>query len=209
MTGYDLQKRFGASVGHVWHAPDSQVYPELHRMEQAGLLGCEEIPWGRRSVKRWYHVTDQGGRALRAWMNSPLEYARVRDPAHLKAAYLEYAEPPAARRNLLAHISHHIELLRQWENQIHEIDNGTSTTLNKRLENSEAGARRRIRAFKRFAYEGLTAQAQQEIDWASRGLRLLDELYPGGESELPEPSWQDRTETPPATADSSIEEGDQ
>jgi PadR family transcriptional regulator, regulatory protein AphA len=25
MTGYDLAKRFGSSVGNVWHAPDSQI----------------------------------------------------------------------------------------------------------------------------------------------------------------------------------------
>ena len=31
-------------------------------------------------------------------------------------------------------------------------------------------------AFKEFAYEGLIAQADQEIAWAERGLRLIDEL---------------------------------
>ncbi|WP_354002962.1 PadR family transcriptional regulator [Microbacterium elymi] len=29
LSGYDLQKQFSQSVGHVWHAPDSQIYPEL------------------------------------------------------------------------------------------------------------------------------------------------------------------------------------
>ena len=33
MTGYDLARTFHASVGHVWNAPNSQIYPELHRME--------------------------------------------------------------------------------------------------------------------------------------------------------------------------------
>ena len=27
LSGYDLQKQFTQSVGHVWHAPDSQIYP--------------------------------------------------------------------------------------------------------------------------------------------------------------------------------------
>ena len=34
----------------------------------------------------------------------------------------------------------------------------------------------RIVAFKEFAYEGLIAQADQEIAWAERGLALIDSL---------------------------------
>ena len=187
MTGYDLQKRFGSSVGHVWHAPDSQIYPELRKMEQSGLLAGEEVPWGPRGTKTVYHVTQRGGSALREWMNVPLKYPGVRDPAHLKAAYLEYAEPPAARRHLLDHIEHHTELLQQWENQMDEIDAGTNATLNKRLRDASPDEKHRIQRFKRFAYEGLTVRAQHEINWAERGLRLLDVLYPGGESELRDP----------------------
>ena len=41
MTGYDLARAFHTSVGHVWHAPDSQIYPELRRMEADGLLAGE------------------------------------------------------------------------------------------------------------------------------------------------------------------------
>jgi PadR family transcriptional regulator AphA len=41
LSGYDLQKQFSLSVGHVWHAPDSQIYPELRKMEAAGLVEGE------------------------------------------------------------------------------------------------------------------------------------------------------------------------
>lgn len=63
----------------------------------------------------------------------PLEYARTRDPAHLKAAYLEWAELDAARRQLLAHIEHHAGLLEQWRDTVREIEDGTSTMLNRAL----------------------------------------------------------------------------
>ena len=38
MTGYDISRRFQSSVGHVWHAHDSQIYPELRKMEAEGLV---------------------------------------------------------------------------------------------------------------------------------------------------------------------------
>jgi len=181
MTGYDLQKQFGTSVGNVWHAPDSQIYPELRKMERDGLLEGEEVPWGSRGKKRLYHITDDGRSALEQWMNEPAEYARVRDPAYLKAAYLEYATPEAARRHFTAHIEHHSRLLSQFEQQLHEIDERSSIMLNKRLAGADPDKRHQVQAFKRFAYEGLTLRAQQEISWASRGLRLLDRLYPGAD----------------------------
>lgn len=52
MTGYDVSKQFSQSVAHVWHAPDSQIYPELRRMEQDGLLEAETVPWGPRGARR-------------------------------------------------------------------------------------------------------------------------------------------------------------
>ena len=51
MAGYDVVKQFSASVGHVWHAPDSQIYPELRRMHSEGLLSSRPVPW--RGTPRW------------------------------------------------------------------------------------------------------------------------------------------------------------
>lgn len=176
MTGYDLHKQFESSVGHVWHAPDSQIYPALKRMEAEGLIEGEDVPWGPRGKKRQYHVTETGRAAFKAWMNTPLEYARTRDPAHLKAAYLEWAEPEAAREQLRAHIEHHAGLLAQWRDTAREIEDGTSTMLNRRLAHTPEADHEKTRAYKLFTYEGLMAQAEAEIAWAKRGLKLIDRL---------------------------------
>lgn len=176
MTGYDLFKEFETSVGHVWHAPDSQIYPELRRMEAEGLLEGEEIPWGPRGKKRQYHVTEAGLLAFRNWMNTTLEYARIREPAHLKAAYLEWAEPEAAREQMRAHIKHHAGLLEQWSEKVREINEGTSPMLTRRLAHTPEADREKTIAFKRFTYEGLITQAEAEVAWANRGLKLIDKL---------------------------------
>lgn len=176
MTGYDLHKRFDSSVGHVWYAPDSQIYPELRKMEADGMVAAVEVPWGTKGTKREYHITEAGRQALRDWMNETLPYARFRDAMHLKSAYFEWARPDAARAQLRAHIAHYESELAQWEEQIREIDTATSPALNRRLAVTPEKDRRRTAAFKRYAYEGLVQRAQQEIAWARHGLDLLDEL---------------------------------
>ena len=176
MTGYDLHKRFDSSVGHVWYAPDSQIYPELRKMEADGVVTAAEVPWGSKGTKREYSITEAGRDALRSWMNATLPYARFRDAMHLKSAYFEWATPDAARAQLRAHIEHYEGELAQWEEQIHQIDTATSFMLNRRLAVTPEKDRKRTAAFKRYAYEGLVLRAEQEIAWARDGLKLIDDL---------------------------------
>ncbi len=177
LSGYDLQKQFSQSVGHVWHAPDSQIYPELRKMEADGLIEGEEQTRGERGTRRVYHVTDAGDAAYREWMASPLDYQRVRDPAHLRAAYLENTSPDAARAFLRAHIAQGEGELEQWEGELRRIDAVSNPMLERRLAVTPPEEHERTVEFKRFAYEGLVDRARIEIAWAERGLALVDRLY--------------------------------
>jgi DNA-binding PadR family transcriptional regulator len=194
MTGYDLSKHFSQSVAHVWHAPDSQIYPELNRMERDGLLTSTPVRWGPKGTKKEYHVTDAGLDAFREWINSPLDIRRQRDPAYLKSAYLEWADPEAARSQLRQHRDYwtaHLELLERTRESL--LDH-THPTLTRRLAKFPAEQHDRIVAYKVFAYDGLIDQARAEVAWAARGLRLVDELEgPGGD----DPGETD-TSRPPA-----------
>lgn len=179
-SGYDLQKQFDTSVGYLWHAPDSQIYPELRKMEAAGLIEGESQVRGTRATRRVYHVTGAGEDDYRAWLNGPLTYARVREPASLKAAYLEAAEPAAARTFLADHIAHWQGELAQWDAELERIDARSNPALMKRLGATEPDDQDRVVAFKRLGYENLVDRARAEIAWAERGLTLLDDLgYPG------------------------------
>lgn len=183
MTGYDVGKQFSTSVGHVWHAPDSQIYPELRKMEAEGLLKGEQIPWGNRgATKTEYTLTLAGEAALREWQAQPLSYVRDRNPARLKAAYFEWAPPGAAAIQLRAHAAHYQEQKVQAMQMIGELKSRTNSTLARRLARFPGADHERIARFKIFAYQGTVAHAEQEIEWAERGLRLLDEL-----GDLPQP----------------------
>ena len=196
LSGYELQKQFSASVGHVWHAPDSQIYPELRKMEAESLIEGEEQPRGQRATRRVYHVTDAGDAAFLAWMQTPLEYARVRDPAHLRAAYLEAASPEAARDFFRRHSAQWEAELAQWEGELLRIAEVANPMLVRRLAVTDPADRERTIAFKRFTYEGLVDRARIEIAWAQRGLKLIDELE--ASAALPEPMVRDGGGSPPA-----------
>jgi PadR family transcriptional regulator, regulatory protein AphA len=71
-SGYDLKKRFSSSLAFGWHAHDSQIYPELRRLEQAGLVDAREESGGG-PPRRVYALTDAGWEALLAWLRSPLD----------------------------------------------------------------------------------------------------------------------------------------
>lgn len=176
LSGYDLQKQFSQSVGHVWHAPDSQIYPELRKMETDGLVEGEEQTRGERGTRRVYHVTDAGEQAFLEWMASPLDYQRVRDPAHLRAAYLEATTPDAARSFLRGHIAQWENELEQFEGELRHIEAIDNPMLVRRLESTPDAERERTIEYKRFTYEGLADRARGEIEWARRGLELVDRL---------------------------------
>ena len=173
-TGYDLLGIFDSSVALVWHAAHTQIYPELRRMESEGLLESVEVPRGPRAHKREYRITDEGLAELRRLASTPVEPPAEKDPYRLKAAYLEWAEPDAARRQFELHIQHFERYLSEWEAMAAKIESGNDPVVAERLASQPAEAHPMIVASKVFAYRGMAARARMEIEWAQEGLRLLE-----------------------------------
>ncbi len=64
-SGYDLLKRFENSMANVWPATQSQLYGELNKLAEAGLIEVTDIgPRGRKE----YRVTKAGREDLLRWM---------------------------------------------------------------------------------------------------------------------------------------------
>lgn len=64
-TGYEIKALVDRSVRFFWNASVSGIYPELKRLEEAGLLRSEQD--GRRTT---YAMTDAGRQALRDWLTA-------------------------------------------------------------------------------------------------------------------------------------------
>lgn len=174
MTGYDAARQFGTSVGHLWRAPDSQIYPELRQMESEGLVVGSDVPWGGRgATKRQYAITDAGVAHLDRWAGEPMRYRRERDPARLRAGYFEWSSRAAAQEHLQAHRAHYIGEQEIALAAIAAIRERDHQILSARLDHYDPAEHERIAGWKVFAHEGRVARAAAEIAWAERGLELL------------------------------------
>ncbi|WP_414788102.1 hypothetical protein, partial [Escherichia coli] len=77
-----------------------------------------------------------------------------RDPAILRAAYFEWADPDAARARLREHIAHYRVRRGLWRAQLEAIRGRTHPIVAHRLETDTRHDPEAIVAFKVFAYEG-------------------------------------------------------
>ena len=64
-TGYELTQTFDRSLRTSWQASHSQIYPELGKLERAGLV--EVVGRGARRSKT-YALTEPGREELRRWL---------------------------------------------------------------------------------------------------------------------------------------------
>src|SRR5947208_8388076 len=83
-TGYDIKQLVDKSTRHFWAASYGQIYPELKRLEDQGLIRGHPEPTGgrRRTV---YELTAAGEGALRSWLCSQDEpLYELRDEGMLK-----------------------------------------------------------------------------------------------------------------------------
>ncbi len=88
-TGYDIKRLVEVSTRFFWAASPGQIYPELSRLESAGLLTRSEEPHGGRS-RNVYSVTDRGEQALHEWLtDSSAPSFELRNEALLKVFFAD------------------------------------------------------------------------------------------------------------------------
>lgn len=75
ITGYDLAKEFDKELGNFWHAEHSQIYPELKKLTQEGLITFKVEIQGEKLEKKVYSITEEGERELLEWLrqDEPLQ----------------------------------------------------------------------------------------------------------------------------------------
>jgi DNA-binding PadR family transcriptional regulator len=153
-SGYDLLKVFEASMANVWPATQSQLYGELNKLADAGLIEVAELgPRGRKE----YAITETGRAELHRWMTSPQEDPAFRSAQLLRVFLLDELPPGEARKYLVALRAHAVGEHERYA-QIRDRNDWP--------EDDEA-------FFARAALENGLRSTQMEADWASW---VLDEL---------------------------------
>jgi PadR family transcriptional regulator AphA len=114
-SGYDLAKMFAGTVGNVWGASHSVIYPELVSMESDGLLTVAKV--GRRGRKP-YVLTRKGEAALRAWLLSKPRRSAPRSDALLRTFFLGFLEREQAERFIDSELQHHRQRLAAYQDEM-------------------------------------------------------------------------------------------
>ncbi|MER6126807.1 PadR family transcriptional regulator [Streptomyces sp. NPDC001795] len=84
-SGYDLLKRFETGLAIVWPAQKSQVYGELAKLSENGLI---EVTGTGARQRREYGITDAGRAELRRWLTEPDLDLAFRSAALLRVFFL-------------------------------------------------------------------------------------------------------------------------
>lgn len=100
-SGYEIKAKADISTRFFWAISYSQIYPELKRLEQAGLIEGEAEPTGGRQ-RRTYALTDAGERALGDWLTADGDlHFELRHEGVLRFFFSDPLDD-AERRDLLA-----------------------------------------------------------------------------------------------------------
>lgn len=96
-TGYEIKHAVDGSTRFFWAASYGQIYPELRRLREAGLVTSERDDAGARKRTR-HRITAAGRRELRRWLAAPAEPAELRDEQLLKLFFTASVGDESASR---------------------------------------------------------------------------------------------------------------
>jgi PadR family transcriptional regulator, regulatory protein AphA len=116
-SGYEIKQAVDHSTRFFWAASYGQIYPELRRLANAGLVDGEADPQGGRK-RTTYRLTDAGRRELREWLAQDPEVLEIRDEGLLKLFFADAAPPGKATEIIAAKRRVHeqkLERLREIE----------------------------------------------------------------------------------------------
>lgn len=68
VSGYDITKHFNDSLSKFWEANHSQIYPELKRLVDEGMVEYKVTIQGEKLEKKLYTITPLGHEELMDWL---------------------------------------------------------------------------------------------------------------------------------------------
>jgi PadR family transcriptional regulator AphA len=152
-TGYALVRHLSQSIAYAWPAGHSQVYPELARLRESGLI--EETGAAPRGG-RVYELTDEGHAEVRRWLLETEPSRTVRDEAALRLFFLWLLDPAEAEAYLRGEAERARAVLAELEAIAAQEDPDTPKT----------------RAY-RVALELGLRSSRARVDWAEWAVRAV------------------------------------
>lgn len=102
LTGYELKQWADSTLRFYWVAPAmSQVYTELSRLRERGLVDAQESAGTGGRVTTRYRINDHGAAELRRWLReSRPDFPVLKHPVALRLLLGHLVAPQAVREML-------------------------------------------------------------------------------------------------------------
>ncbi|MGP8304075.1 PadR family transcriptional regulator [Streptomyces inhibens] len=94
-SGYELAKTFDRGVANFWHALPQQLYLELSKLEESGLVEGRDVAQEGRPTKRLFTVTDAGLGELEGFAAGAAKPSVIRDDLLVKVQAVDHISAAA------------------------------------------------------------------------------------------------------------------
>jgi DNA-binding PadR family transcriptional regulator len=176
-SGYDLAKGFDASVANFWMATPQQLYRELERLAEQGLIQARIVQQERRPNKRMFSLTEAGREAIRQFTGRAPKPSVIRDELMIKVQAFDAgvagdAGDTAAVRDFIAE-------RRTWaEAKVQRYERLRDRLLDGRTEAEYLAAAQRVGPYLTLM-RGISFE-EENVRWAERALAIIEQRQGAG-----------------------------
>ena len=164
-SGYDLAKGFDASVANYWMATPQQLYRELDRLAEEGLIRARVVHQERRPNKRIYSLTRAGRDAIESFTAQPPKASMIRGELLVKVQAVD-AGDAAAVREFVA------DSVRRANAKLEHYERLRSRLLDGRSEEKYLATTERLGPYLTLL-RGISFE-QENIRWAEHALGVIE-----------------------------------
>jgi DNA-binding PadR family transcriptional regulator len=164
-SGYDLAKSFDASVANFWMATPQQLYRELDRLAEQGLIQARVVHQERRPNKRMYSLTATGYQAIEQFTSRAPKPSVIRDELAVKLLAVDAGNTQAVRDFMVERLQWATAKLQRYERM-------RARMLDGRDEEQYLAQATRVGPYLTLM-RGISFE-QENIRWAERALAIID-----------------------------------
>jgi DNA-binding PadR family transcriptional regulator len=170
-SGYDLAKSFDASVANFWMATPQQLYRELDRLAEQGLIEARVVHQERRPNKRMYSLTKAGYAAIHEFTSRVPKPGVIRDDLAVKLLAVDAGNAQAVRDFMVERLQWATAKLQRYERM-------RARMLDGRDEDEFLAQAKRVGPYLTLM-RGISFE-QENIRWAERTLAIFEQRQGAG-----------------------------
>lgn len=168
-SGYDMAKSFDASTANFWMATPQQLYRELERLADQGLIQARVVHQERRPNKRMFSLTEAGRDAIQRFTGRAPKPSAIRDELMVKVQAADAGDIRAVREFIADRW--------QWaEAKLQRYERLRARLLDGRDEDEYLVQTERVGPYLTLL-RGIAFE-QENIRWAKRALAIIERRLP-------------------------------